>query len=56
MFASMKACQDGQEEAIGKWREEAGPVFGFTAMAGDGYRIDGTRCGLVPASSRHRDE
>jgi hypothetical protein len=56
MFASMKACQDGQEEAVGKWREQAGPVFGFTAMAGDGYRIDGTRCALVAEGSRYRDE
>jgi hypothetical protein len=32
-------CLDGQEEAFLKWREQAGPVFGFTAMAGDGYRI-----------------
>jgi hypothetical protein len=56
MFASMQACQDGQEEAVGKWREQAGPVFGFTAMAGDGYRIDGTRCALVAEGSRYRDE
>jgi hypothetical protein len=56
MFASMKACQDGQEEAIGKWREEAGPVFGFTAMEGDGYRIEKPRCASVVEGSRYRDE
>jgi hypothetical protein len=46
-FASMEACQDGQEEAVRNWRAEAGPVFGFTAMAGDGYRIERVRCSLV---------
>jgi hypothetical protein len=46
-FASMKACHDGQEEALGKWRAEAGPVFGFNGMAGDGYRIERQRCGPV---------
>jgi hypothetical protein len=51
VFSSMKACQDGQEEAFGRWRAEAGPVFGFTAMAGDGYRIEGTRCGPVVEGS-----
>jgi hypothetical protein len=53
LFATMKACQDGQQEALRKWRTEAGPVFGFTAMAGDGYRIDGMRCG--PIASRFQD-
>ena len=52
-FASMGACQDGQEEALGKWRAQAGPVFGFTAMAGDGYRIEGIHCGPVVSSSSH---
>jgi hypothetical protein len=51
VFASFKACQDGQEEAMARWRAQAGPVFGFTAMAGDVYRIDGTRCGPVVARS-----
>jgi PQQ-dependent catabolism-associated beta-propeller protein len=46
-FANLEACRSGQKEALNKWRAEAGPVFGFTAMAGDGYRIDGVRCGPV---------
>jgi hypothetical protein len=50
-FASMKACQDGQEDALRRWRAEAGPVFGFTAMAGDGYRIEAIRCSPVSGSS-----
>lgn len=50
-FVSMKACQDGQEEVVRKWRAEAGRVFGFTAMAGDGYRIEGMRCSPVMGSS-----
>ena len=50
VFASMKSCQDGQDEAMSKWRAQAGPVFGFTAMAGDGYRIEGQRCGPVVGS------
>ncbi len=40
-FVNMKDCLDGQEEAMRKWFLEAGPVFGFTDVAGDGYRIDG---------------
>jgi hypothetical protein len=52
-FASMEACQDGQEEALGEWRAQAGPVFGFTAMAGDGYRIERIHCGPLVSSSRH---
>jgi hypothetical protein len=51
VFASMKACHDGQEEALGKWFAQAGPVFGFTSMAGDGYRIERRRCGPVMGSS-----
>jgi hypothetical protein len=43
-FTSMRACLDGQEEAFLKWREQAGSVFGFTTMAGDGYRIEEMRC------------
>lgn len=43
-FVSMKACQDGQEEAMRRWRAEAGPVFGFTEAAGDGYRIEAKHC------------
>ncbi|HEY4044100.1 MAG TPA: hypothetical protein VGM32_19965 [Rhodopila sp.] len=46
-FIDMQSCQDGQDEAMRKWREQAGPVFGFTAMAGDGYRIDGMHCSPV---------
>jgi hypothetical protein len=46
-FATMKACQDGQAESLRKWRKEAGPAFGFTAMAGDGYRIEDIRCGPI---------
>jgi hypothetical protein len=52
-FASMKSCLDGQEEAVLKWREQAGPVFGFTAMAGDGYRIEDIHCGPLLRSSSH---
>jgi hypothetical protein len=55
-FISMKACQAGQEDALRKWRAEAGPVFGFTAMAGDGYRIDGMRCSLIASSSPLSEE
>lgn len=51
VFGSMKACQDGQEEAFRKWRAEAGPVFGFTAMAGDGYQIDEIHCSSVASTS-----
>jgi hypothetical protein len=50
-FASMEACYEGQEEALGKWRAQAGPVFGFNSMAGDGYRIEGQRCGPVVGNS-----
>jgi hypothetical protein len=50
-FVNMKACQDGQDEALRKWRTEAGPVFGYTGMAGDGYRIDAIYCGPVVSSS-----
>lgn len=49
-FASMEACYDGQEEALGKWRVEAASVFGFTSMAGEGYRIEGQRCGPAVGS------
>ena len=52
-FASMRACLDGQEEAVLKWREQAGPVFGFTAMAGDGYRIEEMHCGPRLDNSHH---
>jgi hypothetical protein len=51
VFVSMEACQDGQEQAVHKWLAEARPVFGFTDMAGDGYRIEGTHCGPVVGSS-----
>ncbi len=51
-FVSMKACLDGQEEAMRKWFSEAGPVFGFTDVAGDGYRIDGKHCRPVAGTSR----
>jgi hypothetical protein len=51
-FASM---EDGQEEALHKWLVEAGPVFCFTAMAGDGYRIEGKHCGPVVGSSFDRE-
>jgi hypothetical protein len=54
-FASMEACRDGQEEALHNWLMEAGPVFGFTAMAGDGYRIEGKHCGPVVGSSFDRE-
>jgi hypothetical protein len=47
----MEACQDGQEEALHKWFAEAGPVFGFTAMAGDGYRIEAKHCDPVVGGS-----
>jgi hypothetical protein len=50
-FVNMKACLDGQEEAMRKWFSEAGPVFGFTDVAGDGYRIDGRHCRPVAGSS-----
>jgi hypothetical protein len=50
-FASVEACRDGQEEAMRKWYVQAGPVFGFTSMAGDGYRIEALRCGPVVGSS-----
>jgi hypothetical protein len=50
VFVTMQACRDGQEEAFRKWRAEAGPVFGFTAMAGDGYRISGMHCRPVASS------
>jgi hypothetical protein len=52
-FTSMRACLDGQEEAFLKWREQAGPVFGFTAMAGDGYRIEEIHCSPLLESSSH---
>jgi hypothetical protein len=51
VFVSMEARQDGQEQAVHKWRAESRPVFGFTDMAGDGYRIEGTHCGPVVGSS-----
>jgi hypothetical protein len=51
VFAGMKACHDGQEEAPGKWSAQAGPVFGFTSMAGAGYRMEGPRCGPVIGTS-----
>jgi hypothetical protein len=47
----MEACQDGQEEALHKWFAEAGPVFGFTEMAGDGYRIEAKHCDPVVGGS-----
>ena len=50
-FVSMRACLDGQEEAMRKWFSEAGPVFGFTDVAGDGYRIDGRHCRPVAGTS-----
>jgi hypothetical protein len=52
-FASVRACLDGQKEALLKWREQAGPVFGFTAMAGDGYRIEEIHCSRLLDSSSH---
>ena len=54
-FVSMKACLDGQEEAMRKWFLEAGPVFGFTDVAGDGYRIDGKHCRPVGNTSGGRE-
>ena len=50
VFASMQACQEGQDKAVSRWIAEAGPAFGFTAMAGDGYRIEKQRCGPVAAA------
>src|ERR1700678_4073796 len=46
-FASLNACHSGREDALNKWHAEAGPVFGFPAMAGDGYRTEAIRCGPV---------
>jgi hypothetical protein len=54
-FASMEACQDGQEEAMRRWLAEAGPVFGFTALAGDGYRIEGRHCRPIMGSPSGRE-
>ena len=54
-FASMEACQDGQEEAVRKWLAQAGPVFGFTAMSGDGYRIEGKHCSPAVGNSPARE-
>ena len=58
-FASMEACRDGQQEALRKWLTQAGPVFGFTAMSGDGYRIEGQHCspavGDLPAREGKMD-
>jgi hypothetical protein len=54
-FVNMKACLDGQEEAMRKWFLEAGPVFGFTDVAGDGYRIDGKHCRPAAGTSRGRE-
>jgi hypothetical protein len=54
-FVNMKACLDGQEEAMRKWFSEAGPVFGFTDVAGDGYRIDGRHCRPVAGTSPGRE-
>jgi hypothetical protein len=51
VFSSIKACQDGLEEAMGRWRAQAGPVFGYTEMAGDGYRIQNIRCAPVVGKS-----
>ena len=50
----MKACLDGQDEAVGKWRDQAAPVFGFTGMSGDGYRIEGGHCRPVAGGSRYQ--
>jgi hypothetical protein len=47
MFATMADCQDGQAKALHRWLAEAGPVFGITAMAGDGYRIEARRCAVI---------
>jgi hypothetical protein len=54
-FASMEACQDGQDEAVRQWLVQAGPVFGFTAMAGDGYRIERKRCSPVVGGPSARE-
>jgi hypothetical protein len=54
-FASMEACEDGQEEAMRKWFAEAGPVFGYTALAGDGYRIEAKYCRPVMGNSPVRE-
>jgi hypothetical protein len=55
-FVSIRTCQEGQQEALRKWRAEAGPVFGYTEMAGDGYRIDAIYCGPVAAHSSSSDD
>ena len=52
-FTSMRACLDGLDEAFLKWREQAVPVLGFTAMAGDGYRIEEIHCSPLLESSSH---
>jgi hypothetical protein len=49
-FASLDTCHSGQEDALKKWQAEAGPVFGFKAMEGDGYRIDRVRCSPIENS------
>jgi hypothetical protein len=54
-FESMKACQDGQDEAVGRWRDQAAPVFGFTGMSGDGYRIEGGHCRPVAGDARDQE-
>jgi hypothetical protein len=54
-FASMEACRDGQQEALRKWLTQAGPVFGFTAMSGDGYRIEGQHCSPAVGDSPARE-
>jgi hypothetical protein len=54
-FVGMKACLDGQDEAMRKWFSEAGPVFGFTDVAGDGYRIDGKHCRPLGGTSGGRE-
>jgi hypothetical protein len=55
VFDNMKACLDGQTVAMEKWRTQAGPVFGYTSNAGDGYRITGQHCGPVRPPRRGFD-
>ena len=43
-FPDKASCERGKDERFAAWLTEAKEVFGFTGMAGYGYRVGKPRC------------
>jgi hypothetical protein len=45
-FVTEQDCLANHDKALQRWFDAAGPVFGFTAMKGDGYEFSNPHCGV----------